>query len=56
MFDLAANEDLLHYQGSESIYCEDEDGNVYEQYGDFVFEGRKIVWSNPPEIREAIYD
>ena len=52
MFDLAPNEDLLHYQGSESIYCEDEDGNVYEQYGDFVFEGRKIVWSNPPEIRK----
>ena len=49
---LSPNEDRLHYQASKSLYCEDEDGKEYFQDADFYFEGRKIVWTNPPEIRK----
>ena len=51
-YNLAANADLLHYQGAEGVYCEDEDGRTYEWNSDFYFEGRKIIWLNPPEIRK----
>ena len=49
---LADNEDLLHYQASDAIYCEDEDGKEYFYQTDFYFEGKKIVWLNPPELRK----
>lgn len=49
MVPLAANEDLLHYQGAKAVYCEDEAGKVYKEGSDFYFEARKIVWTNPPE-------
>jgi hypothetical protein len=39
---LEANEDRLHYCASDSIWCEDEDGKVYD-YGDFTFDGSKII-------------
>ena len=48
-YGLNANEDVLHYQGAEAIYCEDENEKVYEQDADFYFEGRKIVWITGPE-------
>ena len=51
-YGLADNEDLLHYQGAESIYCEDEDGRTYTEGSDFRFEGRKIVWLNPPDDKK----
>tara|TARA_R100001530_G_C4277157_1_gene144635 strand:- start:64 stop:837 length:774 start_codon:yes stop_codon:yes gene_type:complete len=46
---LNANEDLLNYAGAKLIYCEDEGGREYTD-ADFYFEGRKIVWNNPPII------
>jgi hypothetical protein len=49
---LLDNEDLLHYQASKSLYCEDEDGKEYFEGADFYFEGKKIVWLNPPIIRK----
>ena len=47
---VAANEDLLHYSGASLIYCEDAEGREYTE-ADFYFEGRKLVWNNPPTIR-----
>jgi|19_taG_2_1085344.scaffolds.fasta_scaffold01200_6 hypothetical protein len=52
LYNLAANEDFLHYQGVQAIYCEDEHGKVYNQGSDFRFEGRKIVWSNGPAVKD----
>jgi hypothetical protein len=49
--DLAPNEDLLYYQASKAIYCEDETGKEYFQKSDFSFEGKKIVWHHPPADR-----
>jgi len=48
---LSPNEDLLYYQASKAIYCEDETGKEYFQNSDFSFEGRKIVWHHPPADR-----
>lgn len=42
--DLATNEDRLWYVADTSVWCEDEDGVVYVQNGDFVFESKKIRW------------
>jgi hypothetical protein len=39
---LAPNEDRLWYAGSDSIWCEDEDGNTYTD-GDFRLDGSKII-------------
>ena len=50
-YGLKPNEDLIHYQGCEAIYCEDENEVVYHYNSDFYFEGRKIVWLNGPEDR-----
>ena len=36
------NEDRLWYNASSSIWCEDEDGNVYRS-GDFKLDGSKII-------------
>ena len=47
---LNPNEDLLHYAGAGLIYCEDSEGHEYTQ-SDFYFEGRKLIWNNPPTIR-----
>ena len=48
-YGLKPNEDLLHYQGAHAIYCEDENGKVYNQDANFYFEGRKLVWVAGPE-------
>ncbi len=48
--ELDPNTDLLHYAGASLIYCEDETGREYTE-ADFNFDGRKLVWINPPPIR-----
>ena len=42
--DLTVDEDRLWYIATCSIWCEDEDGLVYVQDGDYVLEDRKIRW------------
>jgi len=39
---LEDNEDRLWYYAADSIWCEDEDGNVYEP-GAFILDGSKII-------------
>tara|TARA_Y100001973_G_C5203096_1_gene339328 strand:+ start:2549 stop:3334 length:786 start_codon:yes stop_codon:yes gene_type:complete len=51
MLGLKENEDFLHYQGAEAIYCEDENGKEYHENVDFYFKEKKIVWTNPPALR-----
>jgi len=48
---LAVNEDRLLYSGSDAIWCEDEDGNRYQD-GDFRLDGSKIItWlGNQPQV------
>lgn len=50
--DLATNEDRLWYRPGCSIWCEDENGVVYEHGANFTFENKKIVWeNNGPDIK-----
>jgi hypothetical protein len=49
--ELAPNEDLLHYAGAQLIHLEDSNGHVYTD-ADLYFDGRKLVWNNPPTIRD----
>jgi hypothetical protein len=49
---LESNEDILNYAVANVLHCEDEDGKIYYQDSDFRTEGRRIIWSNPPEIRK----
>ena len=47
---LETNEDRLWYHATSSIWCEDEEGNVYKSGGDFILDGSKVIkWqgSNP---------
>lgn len=49
--DLNTNEDRLWYLPDYTLWCEDENGVVYSQDVDFVFEGRKVQWiGNSPAI------
>lgn len=41
---LATNEDRLWYEADCVIWCEDENGVVYQQDSDFKVEEKKIVW------------
>lgn len=41
---LAANEDRLWYQADCVFWCEDEDGNVYQQGTDFTVEEKVLTW------------
>lgn len=42
--DLTPLEDRLWYNAEKSLWCEDTNGVVYEQYGDFNINGNKIIW------------
>ena len=48
---LAENEDFLHYHAAEALHVEDEDGVIYYQDDDFVFDGKKIRWQGSIPIR-----
>ena len=41
---LNENEDRLFYTGLKSMWCEDENGILYEEGSDFVIEGKVIRW------------
>lgn len=41
---LTETEDRLWYIPDRSIWCEDEEGKVYQQDADFVFDGKKLRW------------
>jgi len=46
---LEDDEDRLWYNAESSIYCEDEDGNVYSSGSNFVLNGSKIIkWAGGP--------
>ena len=45
---LTANEDRLLYTAAQALWVEDEEGKLYYEKTDFVFEGRLIRWLNPP--------
>jgi hypothetical protein len=49
--DLEDNEDRLWYRPGCAIWCEDMNGVVYSQGGDFTFVGKKISWAgNAPDV------
>lgn len=52
---LETNEDRLWYNAISSIWCEDEDGNVYKE-GDFELDGSKIIkWNSSQPMRGKVY-
>lgn len=46
---VATNEDRLWYMPHSALWCEDEDGVVYQQGVDFSFKDKKIVWAGGPD-------
>ncbi len=53
---LEANEDLLQYNADSSVYCEDEDNNVYNSGADFILDGSKIIkWVGSKPHQGKVY-
>jgi hypothetical protein len=53
---LEDNEDRLWYNAESSIYCEDEDGNVYSSDGDFTLDGSKVIkWHGNSPAKKKVY-
>ena len=51
--DLSTNEDRLWYHAETAIWCEDEDGTIYRQNGDFVLDGTRVIkWISGPALRK----
>ncbi len=49
--DLSEAEDRLWYLADYAIWCEDEDGVLYQQGSDFQFDAKKIRWvGNSPNV------
>jgi len=40
---LELNEDRLWYHATNSIWCEDEEGNSYKSGSDFILDGSKVI-------------
>jgi hypothetical protein len=53
--DLEEDEDRLWYVADCTIWCEDEDGVVYTQDADYVFDSRKIRWIGQAPIVGKLY-
>lgn len=53
--DLEDNEDRLWYVAETAIWCEDEEGHVYNQDVDFEFESRKIRWIGNTPDKGSLY-
>ena len=51
--DLAENEDRLWYLATTTIWCEDINGVIYTQGTDYTFDGKRIVWTNGPDVGTA---
>lgn len=53
---LESDEDRLWYNAYSSIYCEDEDGYVYESNADFILDTSKIIkWTGSSPATGKIY-
>ncbi len=47
---LEENEDRLNYIASCALWCEDQNGIIYQQGADYSFSGNRIVWINSPDV------
>jgi hypothetical protein len=53
---LEADEDRLLYNAVASIYCEDENGIVYNSGADFILDGSKIIkWVGSKPSQKTVY-
>lgn len=52
---IAENEDKLWYFPATAIWCEDENGVVYTQNADFIFNQKKITWIGNKPANGVLY-